>query len=86
MLSTSIGEYRVPFSIEIRKRRCGLLKESSRNVWRSLLLLAKEDFREAYQLFVEKSFPQLLKGREKLLRYYEAMVKMLLLIRIWKNF
>lgn len=34
--------------------------------------LAKEDFREAYQLFIDTSFKRLLKGREELLPYYAS--------------
>lgn len=75
VLSTSIGEYRVPFSIEVRKTQVRT-SQGAVGTLEEFVTLAKEDFREAYQLFVEKSFPQLLKGREELLPYYEAMVKM----------
>ena len=75
VLSTSIGEYRVPFSIEVRKTQVRT-SQGTVGTLEEFVALAKEDFREAYQLFVEKSFPQLLKGREELLPYYEAMVKM----------
>lgn len=75
VLSTSIGEYRVPFSIEVRKAQVRT-SQGTVGTLEEFVALAKEDFREAYQLFVDKSFPQLLKGREELLPYYEAMVKM----------
>lgn len=74
VLSTSIGEYRVPFSIEVKEKQV----QTSQGAVTSLeefVKLAREDFREAYQIFVDSSFVQLLKGREELLPYYVSMVK-----------
>ena len=65
----------MPFSIEVRKTQVRT-SQGAVGTLEEFVALAKEDFREAYQLFVEKSFPQLLKEREELLPYYETMVKM----------
>lgn len=74
VLSTSIGEYRVPFSITVKKPEVRTSQGAVRTL-EDFVNLAKDDFREAYQLFVNPSFVQLLKGREELLPYYYAMVK-----------
>lgn len=74
VLSTSIGEYRVPFSISVKKPEVRTSQGTVRTL-EDFLVLAKEDFREAYQLFVDPSFAQLLKGKEELLPYYYAMTK-----------
>ena len=72
VLSTSIGEYRVPFSITVKKPEVRT-SQGTVGTLEEFVELAKEDFREAYQLFTEASFVQLLKGREELLPYYEAL-------------
>ena len=66
----------MPFSIEVRKAQVRT-SQGTVGTLEEFVALAKEDFREAYQLFVEKSFPQLLKGRRRVACLnYEAMVKM----------
>ncbi|MCQ5187670.1 DUF5717 family protein, partial [Streptococcus parasanguinis] len=37
--------------------------------------LAKKDFKEAYHLFLDDSFPELLKEEQEVLPYYYAMAK-----------
>lgn len=74
VLSTSIGEYRVPFSIEVKTPEVRTSQGTVRTL-EDFVKLAKEDFREAYQLFVEPSFTSLLAGREYLLPCYRSMVK-----------
>ena len=74
VLSTSIGEYRVPFSIEVKTPEVRTSQGAVRTL-EDFVKLAKEDFREAYQLFVEPSFTRLLAGREDLLPSYRAMVR-----------
>lgn len=74
VLSTSIGEYRVPFSIEVKTPEVRTSQGAVRTL-DDFVKLAREDFREAYQLFVEPSFTRLLQGREDLLPCYKAMVK-----------
>lgn len=74
VLSTSIGEYRVPFSIEVKTPEVRTSQGAVRTL-EDFVKLAREDFREAYQLFVEPSFTRLLAGREELLPGYRAMVK-----------
>ena len=55
VLSTSIGEYRVPFSIEVKTPEVRTSQGAVRTL-EDFVKLAKEDFREAYQLFVEPFF------------------------------
>lgn len=74
VLSTSIGEYRVPFSIAVKTPEVRTSQGAVRTL-EDFVRLAKDDFREAYQLFVEPSFVQLLKERRELIPYYRAMVK-----------
>lgn len=74
VLSTGIGEYRVPFSITVKKPEVRTSQGAVRTL-DEFVNLAKDDFGEAYQLFIDSSFVQLLKGREELLPYYYAMVK-----------
>ena len=74
VLSTSIGEYRVPFSIAVKKPEVRTSQGAVRTL-EEFVNLAKDDFREAYQLFADASFAQLLKDREELLPYYESMSK-----------
>lgn len=74
VLSTSIGEYRVPFSIAVKKPEVRTSQGAVRTL-EEFVNLAKDDFREAYQLFADASFVQLLKDREELLPYYESMSK-----------
>ena len=74
VLSTSIGTYRVPFSVGIKKLEVRT-SQGTVGTLEEFVSLAKEDFREAYQLFIDTSFKRLLKGREELLPYYASMVK-----------
>ena len=74
VLSTSIGEYRVPFSITVKKPEVRT-SQGTVGTLEEFVELAKDDFREAYQLFTDTSFVQLLKGREELLPYYEALAQ-----------
>ena len=74
VLSTGIGEYRVPFSITVKKPEVRT-SQGAVGTLEAFVNLARDDFQEAYQLFTAPSFAQLLKGREELLPYYYAMVK-----------
>ena len=74
VLSTGIGTYRVPFFVEMKKPQVRTSQGTVGNL-EEFVSLAKEDFREADQLFIDPSFKRLLKGREELLPCYAAMVK-----------
>ena len=64
----------MPFSIEVKTPEVRTSQGAVRTL-DDFVKLAKEDFREAYQLFVEPSFTRLLAGREDLLPCYRAMVR-----------
>ena len=64
----------MPFSIEVKTPEVRTSQGAVRTL-EDFVKLAREDFREAYQLFVEPSFTRLLTGREDLLPGYRAMVK-----------
>ena len=72
VFTTSIGEYRLPFQISVQKYQ---VKTSTGSIHDldAFTKLAKEDFREAYHLFLDESFPELLKHDQDLLPYYYAM-------------
>ena len=72
VFTTSIGEYRLPFQISVQKYQ---VKTSTGSIHDldAFTKLAKEDFREAYHLFLDESFPELLKNDQDLLPYYYAM-------------
>ena len=59
--TTNIGEYRLPFHIETEKER---VRSHGGEVldMESFLKIAKSDFREAYRIFKDKSFPGILKN------------------------
>lgn len=72
VLTTNVGEYRLPFQITIEKEEVKTTMGAIDNL-DAFTKLAKEDFREAYHLFVSPSFKALLKERQDLLPYYSAM-------------
>ena len=74
VLSTSIGEYRVPFAIQVEPCRIKTSAGSIRDL-DAFAELAKKDFKEAYHLFLDDSFPELLKEEQEVLPYYYAMAK-----------
>ncbi len=74
VLSTSIGEYRVPFFVLVKKPEVKSSQGTLGN-FDDFVRLAREDFREAYQLFLDPSFAEILKGEKQLLPVYESMVK-----------
>ena len=65
VLSTSIGEYRVPFAIQVEPCRIKTSAGSIRDL-DAFAELAKKDFKEAYHLFLDDSFPELLKEEQEL--------------------
>ena len=74
VLSTSIGEYRVPFFVLVKKPE---VKSSQGTLgsFDDFVKLAREDFREAYRLFLDPSFAEILKGEPGLLPAYGSMSK-----------
>ena len=74
VLSTSIGEYRVPFFVLVKKPE---VKSSQGTLgsFDDFVKLAREDFREAYRLFLDPSFAEILKGEPGLLPVYGSMSK-----------
>lgn len=70
VLSTNMGEYRIPFCITIAgnqvKSKTGAIASME-----SFVALAQEDYREAFHLFVQESFPLLLNEKET--NIYRAM-------------
>ena len=74
VLSTSIGEYRVPFAIQVEPCRIKTSAGSIRDL-DAFAELAKKDVKEAYHLFLDDSFPELLKEEQEVLPYYYAMAK-----------
>lgn len=72
VLTTNVGEYRLPFQISIEKEEVKTAMGAIDNL-DAFTQLAKEDFREAYHLFVDSSFQTLLKDCQELLPYYFAM-------------
>lgn len=72
VLTTNVGEYRLPFQISIEKEEVKTAMGAIDNL-DAFTQLAKEDFREAYHLFVDASFRTLLKDCQELLPYYFAM-------------
>lgn len=74
ILSTGIGEYRVPFDISVKKlsprTSTGPIKDLD-----SFAELAKRDFKEAYHLFLDESFAGLLEKEQEILPYYYAMTR-----------
>ena len=74
VLSTSIGEHRIPFHIQVEPCRIKTSAGSIRDL-DAFAELAKKDFKEAYHLFLDDSFPELLKEEQEVLPYYYAMAK-----------
>ena len=73
--TTDIGERRLPFEIEIEKEEI----RSFTGVVESLdafTKVAKEDFKEAFRIFNDKSFPLILEGEdEKIRTLYQGLSK-----------
>lgn len=59
--TTSVGEYKLPFEIGIRPLEAHSSADRIRTL-EAFGALAERDFREAYRLFKDKSFPMLLSG------------------------
>lgn len=74
ILSTSIGEYRVPFAVTVEKAEPRTSAGPIRDL-DSFAELAKQDFKEAYHLFLDESFPGLLEKEQETLPFYHAMSK-----------
>lgn len=71
--TTNIGEYRLPFLIEVRKEQIrssvGEVKDVS-----TFRDIARNDFREAYRLFTDKNFSMLMKeSKAKELAMYSGL-------------
>lgn len=74
VLSTSIGEYRVPFFVLVKKTEVA----SSRGTvgsFEDFVRLSKENFREAYGLFLNPSFEELIREEERLIPIYRSLTK-----------
>lgn len=71
--TTSIGEYRLSFEIQIAKDEV----RSSAGIVESMeafTQIAKRDFREAFRIFTDKSFPMIMQGKDaKEKALYEGM-------------
>ena len=74
ILSTNIGEYKIPFAIAIEEYQIMTSAGSIRNLT-DFTKLAREDFKEAYHLFLDKDFPEILNEDRKLVPFYYAMMK-----------
>lgn len=57
--TTNIGEYKLPFQIETEKEQIRSYAGEVLNM-ESFLQIAQKDFREAYRLFKDKSFPMII--------------------------
>ncbi|MDO4273024.1 MAG: DUF5717 family protein [Eubacteriales bacterium] len=71
--TTNIGEYKFPFIVKIEQEQ---IRSSAGEVKTvdAFREIAKEDFREAYRIFTDKSFPMILKDRgNKELALYAGM-------------
>lgn len=68
--TTNIGEYRLPFLIEVKKEHVRSSAGEVKDV-DTFRDIAKNDFREAYRLFTDKSFPAVMKesGQKELALY-----------------
>lgn len=74
ILCTSVGEYRIPFQVQISREEVRTSTGAVKDL-EAFTVLAKEDFKEAYHLFLEPSFPSLLKENPEYMPYYLAMSK-----------
>lgn len=68
--TTSVGEYKLPFTVQTEQEQMKTTAGEIRDI-ASYCAIAKNDFREAYRLFAEKSFPMILKneGRQAMALY-----------------
>ena len=58
--TTSVGEYKLPFTVQTEQEQMKTAAGEIKDIT-SYCAIAKNDFREAYRLFTEKSFPMILK-------------------------
>ena len=58
--TTSVGEYKLSFTVQTEREQIKTASGEIRDI-ASYCEIAKKDFREAYRLFSEKSFPMILK-------------------------
>jgi len=63
-ITSSVGEYKIPFEIRARKDQFRSTAGEIKNM-ESFREIAKRDFREAYRLFTDKSFAMMMKGADR---------------------
>ena len=60
-ITSTVGEYKIPFEIEARKDQVRSSQGEIRDM-EAFREIARRDFREAYRLFTDKSFPVVIAG------------------------
>ena len=63
-VTTSVGEYKIPFEIRAQKDRFQTASGELKNM-ETFREIAKKDFREAYRLFTDKCFSSVMEGADK---------------------
>lgn len=63
-VTSSVGEYKLPFEIRAQKGEFRNAGEEIKNM-ETFREIAKRDFREAYRLFTDKCFPVMMKGADR---------------------